>query len=475
MPLLAHAFGKRYELPIPLWLFVIGGGAVVLVSFLFVMRREVLVRNDHATEATGRVTTTSRLAGLIVFLLFAYLLYAGWFGSQEIAENILPTFFWLLIWVAVPVSCGFLGNWTSRVNVFRLAANIGDRPRLREILSGAAHPVAWPSGLAYWPSAILFFIAACGELVFNATATQPAFTASALAIYFALCVLGGFVFGADIWVARAEMFSVLFDTWGRLGFFRFGSPGKRGFCRGLVADFTPHPSRIVFVLLLLTSVSFDGVLTTSAWQQWHATLPGAFSAGSTEYQLIELASFIVLVVLVWLLFGSFALAVRHFGHLTATRTTVFAGLLASILPISFGYLVAHNAEYLAINGQLLIPLLGDPTGLHGAATPFTGQWLPAPFNDDYTVNFNLVPSSLVWYLDVAVIVGVHIIAVVLAHDFACRSSRSSETARRSEYPWIVAMVGYTMSSLWLLAQPLIQETSNAFVRVHAVLATLFTR
>jgi hypothetical protein len=29
-------------------------------------------------------------------------------------------------------------------------------------------------------------------------------------------------------------------------------------------------------------------------------------------------------------------------------------------------------------------------------------------------------------------------------------------ARRAEWPWIVAMVGYTMTSLWLLAQPVVQ-------------------
>jgi len=29
--------------------------------------------------------------------------------------------------------------------------------------------------------------------------------------------------------------------------------------------------------------------------------------------------------------------------------------------------------------------------------------------------------------------------------------------RRAEWPWIAAMVGYTMTSLWLLAQPIVQE------------------
>jgi len=39
VPVLAHAFGERYDLPIPLVLFVIGGGLVVVLSFVLVLNR----------------------------------------------------------------------------------------------------------------------------------------------------------------------------------------------------------------------------------------------------------------------------------------------------------------------------------------------------------------------------------------------------------------------------------------------------
>ena len=35
------AFGKRYDLPVPLWLFVFCGAAVVFLSFLLVLPRAV--------------------------------------------------------------------------------------------------------------------------------------------------------------------------------------------------------------------------------------------------------------------------------------------------------------------------------------------------------------------------------------------------------------------------------------------------
>ena len=45
---LAHAFGQRYELPIPLLIFVLGRGAVVLVSFMLIATRTVSSAPAHS-------------------------------------------------------------------------------------------------------------------------------------------------------------------------------------------------------------------------------------------------------------------------------------------------------------------------------------------------------------------------------------------------------------------------------------------
>jgi len=34
----------------------------------------------------------------------------------------------------------------------------------------------------------------------------------------------------------------------------------------------------------------------------------------------------------------------------------------------------------------------------------------------------------------------------------------ADTARRSQYPMLLLMVGYTMLSLWILAQPIVEPT-----------------
>ncbi|MFN2582836.1 MAG: hypothetical protein ABR498_08870 [Candidatus Dormibacteria bacterium] len=457
LPVIAHAFGKRYDLPVPLWLFVVGGALVVFISFLVVLPTAVRPLQTAGRPLTD-ATTLRRVAPVrmaVAWLLFIGLAVIGCIGSQQIGENILPTAFWLLVWIAVPISCGLIGDWTPPVNPFAAMARAADRPALRRVLTGRDRPLTLPPRLGYWPAVVLFFITACGELVYNATATLPSVTAAAIVAYLVLNALMGVLLGSEAWAARGELFSVLWATWGRIGWWRFGAPGRRVFLGGLDAPFEATASRLTFVLLLLVSVSFDGMLATPGWKSFEGTLPSFMAPATAPFLVFETLVFIALTGIAWLLFGAFAAAVRVAGRLQVSWLETFAGLMRSLLPISFGYLVAHNADYLAINGQLLVPLLGNPGGWADV------RLLPAPFNDSYEINANLLPSSVLWYGEVVLIVLVHIAAVFQAHRYLGRTARAVREARRSEWPWILAMVGYTMTSLWLLAQPVVQETSAA--------------
>jgi hypothetical protein len=117
-----------------------------------------------------------------------------------------------------------------------------------------------------------------------------------------------------------------------------------------------------------------------------------------------------------------------------------------MVPIAYAYLLAHNLQYLLVNGQLLPTLLGDPTGEHPIG-------LPAPFDGSFAPDPTFLPSAFYWYAGVAAVVGAHVAAVLLAH--------RQLSVRRAEYPWLVAMVAYTMVSLVLIAQPLVSENTAA--------------
>src|SRR5260370_18971517 len=97
-----------------------------------------------------------------------------------------------------------------------------------------------------------------------------------------------FVCGAESWLRRGEVCSLLFATWGRLGYFRFGTPGPRGFFGGLLRPFEASVSRLTFVLMLLVAVSFDGLLATPAWKNVVSPLAHSLPPGPPGYTVLVL-------------------------------------------------------------------------------------------------------------------------------------------------------------------------------------------
>ncbi len=453
--LVAHAFGQRYDLPIPLLMFVIAGMAVVIASFLLVVPRPVAAPYEQAAGRVADRTPAQNLhpvASPLSVVVLVLLILGGLMGSNEVAENILPTLFWLLVWIVVPLSCGLVGDWTRSVNPFANLVRLVDKPRVRKAVLARSTPVSYPDRLGWWPAVVLFFALACGELIFNLTATLPHFIAAGLLVYAVLTAFLGLLFG-QAWLERGEVFSVLFATWGRLGPFRFGAPGRRGFAGGLVVPFERTASRVVFVMLLLISVNFDGLLATP---QWNSFERAQVSVSQPGVEALRTVSFVLLTALICGVFGAFAVAAARTGGVRLNFLDALAGLLPSLLPIAFGYLVAHNAQYVLVNSQLLGPLLGNPVG--SASWPIH---LPYPFNDSYEPNTTFLPSAFYWYLGVAAIVLAHVVAVVLAHRHLGESGVNESRARASEYPWLVAMVAYTAFSLMLIAQPLVKEANPA--------------
>ena len=106
----------------------------------------------------------------------------------------------------------------------------------------------------------------------------------------------------------------------------------------------------------------------------------------------------------------------------------------------------HYFSYLAIGGQYIIPRLSDPLGrgsdLFGTAA--------------YEPDIGIVGPWLQWSVAVVAVVAGHVIAVTLAHVAALRLNGSRHLVLLSQIPMLVLMVGYTMLSLWILSQPIVE-------------------
>ncbi|HUR14914.1 MAG TPA: hypothetical protein VM097_10540 [Mycobacteriales bacterium] len=451
---LEHAFGERYELPLPLWLFVVGGAAVVLVSFLVVLRRPTAALPQDAPPDVVPPSRFHPFAGPLSVLVALLVAYTGIAGVQETSENIAPLFFWLGLWIVVPMTVGILGDWSRPVNPFANLARLGDTAAVRRRVLARGAPLQWSFG--WWPAVGLFVALVLGELVFNLDATTPSFVGWTIVLYGLACAFLGLLYG-ESFVQRGEVFSGLFDAWGRLGFWRHGAPGARRFGGGLDVPFDTSPSRVVFVLLMLVSINFDGLLATPRWSSYERRTVGT---DPHDLEVLRVGSLLLLALVVLGVFLGFAYLSARAGRFGTGPLGSLALLLPSLVPIAYGYLVAHYLQYVVINGQLLLPLIGNP------GYPDWPVHLPRPFNDDYVVNVATPGSSFYWYLSVVVIVAVHVIAVLLANRRLAARAADPGRARRAEYPWLVAMVAYTAFSLVLIAQPLTEESNSGTTVTH---------
>ena len=134
---------------------------------------------------------------------------------------------------------------------------------------------------------------------------------------------------------------------------------------------------------------------------------------------------------------------------TSWRMPILAfgtAFIYSLIPIALAYHLAHYFSYLLIQGQLIFPLASDPFGF--------GWNL---FNSgDFVINIAIVNAKFAWITALISIISGHVIAIYVAHVIAMRIFTERVQALRSQYPMVVLMVGYTMLSLWTLAQPLVE-------------------
>src|SRR5262249_53766930 len=155
-----------------------------------------------------------------------------------------------------------------------------------------------------------------------------------------------------------------------------------------------------------------------------------------------------------LVVGPLVLAALYLGvvavmaRITGSSATKLAGwFVLSLVPIAIAYYLSHYFSLLMIAGQFIIPLASDPFGY---GWDLFGTSL-------YRIDIGIVDAKLIWYLSVSAIVVGHVIAVWVGHVTAFTVFGDPTTARRSQFPMLILMVGYTMLSLWIIAQPIVNS------------------
>ncbi len=328
------------------------------------------------------------------------------------------------------------------------------------MLAGVEPPLRYPTALGCWPAVVLFLAFAWLELVSD-LGERPRALGTMVIAYGAVTLAAAVAFGAATWFQRGDAFTLVFRVLGRFAPIAIhASSGRRLALRtpgqGLLVTEPVSLSMTALVTTLLATVSFDGFVETSAWTavlEWiteseilREPLLALQGAGVDLLKLVKSAGLVLAVALFVAVYLLFAWMVdRCSGDVRGLRVSSGSFVL-TLVPIAIGYHLAHYLSYLLIAGQLAIPLASDPLDL-GWDLFGTGN---------HPIDIAIVDARFVWYTSVTTIVAGHVIAVWLAHSMALRLYGERLKAVRSQGPVLVLMVGYTMTSLWILSQPVVE-------------------
>jgi hypothetical protein len=325
------------------------------------------------------------IAGLVLVVL------TGVVGPPNSVRNPGPVLVWVGFWLVVPFAGAFLGD------IYRLLSPWGSLSALLGThLARSRRPTeSW----GVWPATIAFSGFIWFEMIYP-NPTHPRHLAIAAVVYTALLL------GIGEWLGRwraIEQFDA-FGTYNRLisaisplDLDSERGPGWRGWLRQL-PDVPDLPGVTTFVIIVIGSVAFHGISAAS----WFASAFGGFGqslAGRTLFLLITIG---IVGTAYWVTCRYVA---RQSGEGSSTGR-VARRFIHCLVPIGFAYAFSHYFTAIVFEGQLILSTVSDPFGrgwnLFGTALR--------------PVDFTVLSSTSVWWIQVSAIAVGHLAALILVHD-----------------------------------------------------------
>jgi hypothetical protein len=451
----AHALVGRKDLPVPAWLFAWGASLVLIISFglLSVAWTEVRLQKEEWRPLPGWVSgvalnpVTEAICGLIGVGLFVLVLYAGFRGISDPTQNFSVIFVFYTFWLGMVLLSVLLGDVFRAFNPWRAigrAVSGGFR-----LIAGQRAPVpySYPERLGRWPAALGVLLFVWLELIASGGASPtPHKVAVATVIYSVVTFVCMGLFGVESWISRGEAFSSYFGMFSRLAPFeaRDGEVGRRKWLSG-APQWAAVPGAAGLVLVSIAVTSFDGAQegVLSGAIQW--TFDRSADAGLSLPNSFRVANTIWLAIVVAAVSGLYWLGIQgmHTVRGSPRARDLNRSFAHTLIPIALAYLVAHYFSAFLYQEQAQFTyVLSDPLG-HGSDLFGTAGG---------GINYGIVGSNTVWYVQVAALVAGHVLALTLAHDRALAVYDNLRNASRSQYFMLAVMVTFTCFGLFLLSQ-----------------------
>lgn len=428
---LGHALSNTYQSRLPLVVYLAGAAVTVALSFAFLLLADIRAE-PPTTDDPGRLPPAwlrgvLRAIGLIGWIWIVVQGIAG--GSS--AGDVTTLFLWVYGWVGVAIVSALVGPIWQWLNPFATLFDIGASVARRLGVPGW-DAADYPAVLGRWPAVIGLVFFVWLELVGNGGGPTSLFIVLVGYTAFSLAMMAQF--GRDAWLRNGETFSVWFRLLNRLAPFALvddaGRVRRRPFASGLLEPGWTTTD-VVIVAFATGSILFDGLSQTTPWFQ-------VFGAPDVPIKTLQLFGFL----------GIIAVAALLVSRLVGTAATG-----AGLLPIAVGYLIAHYFTYLFIDGQRILIAIADPLqqgwDLGGFGWAF------------FEPNPAFLPPGFVWTIQIAAVVGGHMLGAWGGHVVAARSSLAADRShRKREVPLAVIMVALTTLTLWSLGQALVVETPS---------------
>ena len=438
--ILAHGIGGRSDLPVPLWLALYGGAAAVIVSFAALgafWRRERFSGAEAGRplplglQRALDAPITRALLSALGLALFVVMLVVALMGASNGSANPAATWLYVWFWVGLVPASLLLGPVYKMLNPLRtisvgLFFVAGDRHQER------VRP--YPEAFGYWPAAAGLAVFVWIELVYERAADSIT-VALFVAVYSLVQLVLAQRYGR-VWFERGDAFDVYSSLVARMSWF-----GRRRDHRLVVrnpfvnlAALQPAPGLLAVVAVLLGSTAFDGLSRTQLWSD-------LIEDGSViSNRLIGTAGLAAAVAFVVVTYGlAMFLSRRMLRRLDITAMELQGRFIHSLLPIAVGYTFAHYFSLFVFQGQAGYILASDPLS-RGDDLFGTSDW---------QIVYTVVSTAAIALVQVAAIVGGHVLGVVAAHDRAMGMFTGRDKSR-GQYALLGAMVTYTVGGIALL-------------------------
>jgi uncharacterized membrane protein YjfL (UPF0719 family) len=449
---IAHGLVGRSDLPIPEWLFGWAAAVVMVVSFVALasLWQQPKLESDSGFRRapdwlafTLVSPVTEVAAGLVGVALLGVTIWSGLAGTQLPTANFAPTFIYVIFWVGLVPASVLFGDVFKAFNPWRAIARAAGFVTSR-VAGPLPKPFKYPLWLGRWPAALTIFGFAWIELAW-VNGRDPSALAAAALVYSGVTLLATAVFGIESWFRWGEGFSVYYNLFSRISAVEVRH-GRLGFRRPLSAltRLDPVPGTIAMLVVMLGTVAFDGAGEGPQWSQLAPHIQDFFqNLGFNPGDALELAFTIGMLIGLAVIATIYVLGIV--GVRTVDRRPFWAvarTYIHTLVPIAAVYVFAHYFSFLIYNGQSIAFLSSDPLGRGWDLFGTAGR----------AIDYGVINSKQIWYVQVGVLVAGHVSGLVLSHDRALSLYERARVATQSQYWMLAVMVGFTTFGLWLLSQ-----------------------